>query len=108
LDLNDDSAFALGVLLNMALALRKAGKSQSEVSELLKIPRRTISYWEAEEKGNISLGGTAITYIPDLRILVPKSEYERIYERAKASRRRSRGGAEPTTGPPSPAPKRGR
>lgn len=104
LDLDEDSAFTLGVLLNIArrnmapeqmrearkhikklvLALKKANKSQSEISKLLKIPQQTISDWGAEEKGDISNTEVGKTYIPDLRISVPKSEYTRIYERAKA------------------------
>lgn len=104
LNLDEDTAFTLGVLLNvarrnmapeqireagkhikkLALALRKADKSQSEVAELLKIPQQDISYWEVEEKGGISNTNTGKAYIPDLRVSVPKIEYERIYERAKA------------------------
>ena len=104
LDLEEDSAFTLGILLNLArrnmapeqmreakkhikklaLALRKTEKSQSEVSELLKIPQQTISEWEAEEKGDISNTEIGKAYIPDLRISVPKSEYGKIYERTKA------------------------
>jgi hypothetical protein len=88
LDIGEDSAFALGVLLNiarrnmapeqirearkcvkkLALALRKTGKSQPEVAKMLKIPRPTIAYWEAEEKGDISNVEPNNTYIPDLRI----------------------------------------
>lgn len=104
LNLDEDSAFTLGILLNLArrnmapeqlkearkhvkklaLALRKTGKSQPEISKLLKIPRQTISYWEDEEGGNISIAKTGIAYIPDCRVSVPKSEYGRIYERAKS------------------------
>lgn len=103
LDLNEDAAFALGVLLNVArrnmapeqlrearkhiketaLALRKTGKSQPEVSKLLKIPQQNISYWEAEEKGDVSNTSASIAYIPDCRVSIPKKEYERIYKRAK-------------------------
>lgn len=99
LPLDEDSAFALGIVLNvarrnlaltqikealkkrkqLALSLRKAGKTLPEVSKMLGVPVSTLSNWE-EDISNSEIGNT---YIPDLRVSIPKSEYEKIYKRVK-------------------------
>jgi N6-adenosine-specific RNA methylase IME4/ParB-like chromosome segregation protein Spo0J len=104
LELSEEAAFTLGVLLNLArrnlspeqvreakehvkklaLELRKAGKSQLEVAKMLKIPQQTVSYWEAEEKKNTSNTSAGNACIHDLRVSVSKDKYQEIYEKAKA------------------------
>ena len=61
--------------------LKKAGKAQEEAAAAVGVARETVKAWEH----GISNGKNAITYTPlDLRISVPKSQYESIYKRLKA------------------------
>jgi len=107
-DLDEETAFTLGVTINIArrqmspeqikelqkrlkkdmetprkvaLALRKKGKSQEEVAAMLGVDQSTISDWE---KG-MPIMESHIGYNPlDLKVKVPKKEYEVIYQRVEA------------------------
>ncbi|MEM3657523.1 MAG: ParB/RepB/Spo0J family partition protein [Candidatus Hadarchaeum sp.] len=83
INVSEDEAFALGIELNIvrrhlsleqireirqkckniALELRKQGKTQAEVAAIVGVVRRTVGKWE-----NISNGTSANAYIPDLRL----------------------------------------
>jgi site-specific DNA-methyltransferase (adenine-specific) len=108
LHLDDETAFILGITLNiarrqmspeqirelqkrlrrdreeqikLALELRKAGKSQEEAAALVGADRTTVAKWEE----GISDVNFHNTYTPlDLRIKVAKAEHQRIYDRVKA------------------------
>lgn len=91
--MDEDDAFALGIGLNLArrqlsfeqikalreqqkkiaFELRKQSKTQVEISKIIGVPQQTISVWES----NTDVGNTLL----DLRISVPKKEYDKIYER---------------------------
>jgi len=114
-DLDEETALALGVTINIArrqmspeqirelqkrlrrdreqqkkvaLALRQAGKSQEEAATAVGVTDRTIRNWEKGE--GISIGNLPFTYTPpDLKIKVPKREYETIYERVEAGESQS-------------------
>jgi len=101
LDLDEDETFLLGIKLNierrqlspeqlrelrekqknLALKLRKQGKTQEEVAKIVGVPRQTISYWER----NINNANIGNAYNPpDLRIKIPDKECPNIYERYKS------------------------
>ena len=110
-DLDEETALALGVTINIArrqmspeqirelqkrlkqdreqqkkvaLALRRASKSQEEAAAAVGVDQTTVAKWEQ----GISDVNFHITYTPpDLRIKMPKKEYETIYERVKAVKR---------------------
>jgi N6-adenosine-specific RNA methylase IME4/DNA-binding XRE family transcriptional regulator len=66
-------------LRKLALELRKAGRTQLEISRLLRVPQQTISRWMKESNTHMSN-----ICLPDCRVSIPKSEYGRIYARARA------------------------
>lgn len=105
LELTENEAFALGIILNAArrnmspevlgevwkalhkdrkqlkktaLELLKAGKTQLEVSAIVGIPRQTISDWK--NMPNADIGNRNIS---DSKVKIPKKEYEKIYKRVK-------------------------
>ena len=92
---SEEDAFNLGIQLNFARRqlsneqkkeicrkLRKQGLTQQKVAEVTSVPQRTISYWEGHENtSNSKIAKTSNLY--DLRISVPKKEYETIHERQK-------------------------
>lgn len=109
LHLDDDRAFTLGIMINIArrqmsseqikelqknlkkdrenlrkvaLVLRKKNKSQEEVAAILGVPRTTLEGWE---QGQITTIDESVIGCnpPDLRIKVPKKEYETIYQRVE-------------------------
>jgi predicted transcriptional regulator len=43
-----------GHLRNLALELRKAGRTQQEISRLLRVPQQTISRWMKESNTHMS------------------------------------------------------
>ena len=101
LDLDEDEALALGLKLNierrqlspeqiqeirarqreLALKLRKQGKTQEEVAKIIGVSQQTISYWE-KNVNNTNIGKAYAP--PDLRIKIPEEEYVKIYERYKS------------------------
>lgn len=108
LNIDEESAFSLGIALNLArrqmspeqindlqsklkkekerqkkvaLELRHAGKSQEEVAAILGVSQQTLSDWE-QNIPNTEIGNE--NNPPDLRITIPKSEYPKIYERVEA------------------------
>lgn len=110
LNLDDETAFLLGLAMNvarrqmspdqikelrkkqkkMALELRNTGMSQEKVAGILGVPEGTIAWWEAEVKKDISILGTKDTYTPpDLRIKVAKKEKQKIAERVTAGESQS-------------------
>lgn len=108
LDIDNETALALGVTINiarrqmspeqikelqkrlkkdraklrkLALKLRKTHKTQEEVAAIVGVPRTTLEGWEQ----GVSIDESVITYaLPDVRIKVPKDEYQTIYKRVKA------------------------
>lgn len=102
LELNEDDAFALGISLNIdrrqlsfeqikvlrekqkeiAFELRKKGKTQEEVAEIVGVPQNTISVWENNDATNIKTDNGCNVPL-DLRISIPKKEYPKIYEQYK-------------------------
>lgn len=108
LDLDDKTALSLGITINIArrqmspeqikelqknlkkdreiqkkvaLALRKKGKSQEKVAAIVGVDQSIISDWE---KG-IPIMDSHIGYNPlDLKVKIPKKEYEVIYQRVEA------------------------
>jgi DNA-binding XRE family transcriptional regulator len=71
----------------IALELRKQGAhTQEEVAKIVGVPQQTISFWEDKDTSNTSTGN--ISNLPDLRISIPKGEYEKIYKRVKSGWRR--------------------
>ncbi len=102
LDLDEQSAFLLGLAMNtarrqmspnqikelrkkqkpIALELRQKGKSQEETAKILGITQGAVAQWEAGAKKVISIISTNTAYNPpDLRIKIPKKEKEKIAER---------------------------
>jgi DNA-binding XRE family transcriptional regulator len=69
-------------LRKVALVLRKKNKSQEEVAAILGVPRTTLEGWE---QGQITTIDESVIGCnpPDLRIKVPKKEYETIYQRVE-------------------------
>lgn len=58
----------------LVVTLRKQGKSQHEVAQIAGIPRGTIARWEA---------GESDMKVTDLRLSIPKSEYQGIFDRVE-------------------------
>lgn len=104
LDVSEDEAFTLAVILNwarrqmslpqqrevlskltkeqkkaLALRLREEGYTQAEAAEEVGVARKTIDLWE----DNITIGKNANGYIPppDYGITIPKDHRPIIYER---------------------------
>lgn len=61
-----------------AFKLRAQGKTQTETGALVGVPRQTLSDWE-RNINNAEIGNAYIPEPPDLRVSIPKSEYEKIY-----------------------------
>jgi N6-adenosine-specific RNA methylase IME4/DNA-binding transcriptional regulator YiaG len=100
LDLDEQTAFLLGLAINsarrqmspeqikelrkrqkvLALALRRSGMTQAKVAGIVGVAQKTIDLWETT---SISSATNACSP-PDLRISVPKAEYETIYSRYRA------------------------
>ena len=92
----EEQAFNLGVQLNFARRqlsneqkkelcqkLRKQGIPLEKVSDITSIPKSTISDWEQTKIiTNSDFGKSNNPY--DLRISIPKKEYNHIHERYKA------------------------
>ena len=69
----------------LAVEMRKNGLSQEAVGVILRVPRRTVGYWE---QSNATIGNAANSCIsgkndnrPDVRVVVPKKEHSVITER---------------------------
>ncbi|HTU18971.1 MAG TPA: helix-turn-helix transcriptional regulator [Gemmataceae bacterium] len=67
-----------------AAEMRKQGKTQQEVAAAIGVPQQTLSRWEEDvpesEATNTQMGNGCL---PDCRIIIPKKEYDAIYERVK-------------------------
>jgi DNA-binding XRE family transcriptional regulator len=53
------------------------GKSQQETAAMVGVTHQTIDNWEKENTNNCNFTNTC-NPTPDLRISIPKQEYERI------------------------------
>lgn len=91
-ELDEEVAFATALQLNLSRrnlspeqraevikSLRKQGYSQQRIAEMLGVTQVRVSQVESEDT-DISNINTYNTYIPDLRLKVPRSEHEKIYE----------------------------
>lgn len=100
LDLDENTAFLLGLAMNsarrqlspdqikelrkaqreMALELRRNGMSQEKVAGILGVAQKTIDVWE----GTSNSTDTNTCTPPDLRVSIPEKEQEHIYQRYEA------------------------
>jgi DNA-binding XRE family transcriptional regulator len=64
------------------------GHSQAETAEKFGVTRQAVSLWETENGNDASKNSTCNPSVPlpestpDLRIRIPKAEYDEIYDRA--------------------------
>lgn len=66
----------------IAEKLRQQGRTQEEASKIAGIEQGTLSKWE---NGNVSNDEIVNAYpVPDLRVSIPKTEYSKILEMARA------------------------
>ena len=105
LNLDDNTAFLLGLAMNIArrqmstdqikelrkrqkkiaLELRRNGMSQEKAAGILGVARQTIDLWEG-----ISIATDSNAYIPDLRTKVSKQGQQEIAQRLEAGESQSR------------------
>lgn len=103
-DLDDTSAFRLGLALNLArrhlsveqlrelrewqkrtyLEARQRGKTQAEAAALAGIPRQTGAWWEKTSRRDAS---SSIVSLPDLRVKVGRHARREIMRRATSGER---------------------
>lgn len=67
-----------------ALTLRSKGKTQEEVAAVVGVARNTLSLWENENRSNVKTDIASIPEVKDLRVSIPKSQHQVIYERRQA------------------------
>lgn len=117
-DVPEDRALSLGIALNLARRhltpdqlrevqerlrkdkdlqketareLRAQGKTQEETAATIGVSRQTVDLWESSnnEKEPASNANNSNACIPDCRVKIPQSEYERIYARAQTGESQS-------------------
>ncbi len=90
-DLDDEKAFAVAIKLNISRrqlsteqlkeiskVLREQGKTQEETANVLGVSQQAICHWEGDVS-NTNIGNAYIP--PDLRVSIPREEYDNIFQR---------------------------